>query len=187
MDVKAKQDVLTERGLKIATKGTAGRIVNDARPRSSEHWGKVLVVFDGHTRGYWCSPEKLSFPKSVDPSTIAASPKERDPYKGVPRLPIFSGEHEFHFGANLRMCRRARKMSQVALAEEMAKVGSVKVAQSTICYREGHGSNPSGWFVAAAAKALSVPPFIFFVNLGKCKVYTESKKFLNGCSSSICQ
>jgi len=186
MDVKAKKDILTDKGLRIAQRGTVGKVILEARPRSSEHWGKVLVVFDGHTRGYWCSPEGLSFPKNVNPTDVVAQPRERDPFKSVPHIPVFSGEHEFHFGANLRMCRRARRMSQMELAERMSQVGAVGVAQSTICYREGQKTNPSGWFVSAAAKALDVPPFIFFVDLCRCRAYTESKRFLNGCSSSIC-
>jgi hypothetical protein len=186
MDVKARQDIFTEKGLRIAISGVAGRVIPEARPRSGGHWGKVLVVFDGHTRGYWCPPAKLVFPKNVDLSAVVAQPKERDPYKGVPHIPVYAGGHEFHFGANLKICRRARKMSQMELADKMGKAGAMNVAQSTICYRESHKANPSGWFVSAAAKALSVPPFIFFVDLYRCKAYTESKKFLNGCSSSIC-
>lgn len=186
MDVKAKQDIVTEKGLCIARCGTSGTVVPKARPRSSKHWGKVLVIFDGHTRGYWCPPARLVFPKNVDLNTIVAQPRERDPFKGVPTLPVFAGGHEFHFGANLRICRRARRMSQMELAARMRAVGALNVAQSTICYRENHKTNPSGSFVSAAARALNVPPFIFFVDLSRCKAYTESKKFLNGCSSSIC-
>jgi len=186
MDAKARQDIFTEKGLRIAVSGASGKVILKARPRSDGHWGKVLVIFAGHTRGYWCPPASLVFPKNVDSSAVVAQPKERDPYKGVPCIPVYAGGHAFHFGANLKICRRARKMSQMDLAFKMSKAGVATVAQSTVCYRESHQANPSGWFVSAAAKALKVPPFIFFVDLHRCKAYTESKKFLNGCSSSIC-
>ena len=179
--VKAIRDIVTPNGFRVAYKGATGKPVKDALPIRPEHWRKVLVTWHGRGKGYWCNPADLCINNGDITKFIATRP----PVVPAELLPVASGACEFHFGSNLRRLRFARHISQTALAIAMSKRGC-NVAQSAICHREKKPDAPGSLFVSAAARALSVPPFVFFINWDSCDAFSEARKFLCCMSSTLC-
>lgn len=186
VSVTARKEIKTDKGLVVAQKGDQGEPAAGAKPHEPGNWGKVLVHWNGKTHGYWCDPHLLKFPKGAEPADYVAVRQEYDPYALAPKLPASVEQYEYHFGHNLKVIREARHMSQAMLGRKMGEFG-VDTAQSTICYREGCPESPSGQFLRAAARALDVPPFVFFIDLNDCKVYNSARKFLNGMSEELCE
>lgn len=185
--VVASKDIVTTNGLTIARKDDTGRAESGLKPHEPNNWGKVLVYWNGRTHGYWCDPAAVRFKSDkFKMEDFIATRIEFNPYKGAPVLPKSTTEYVYDFGKNLKIIRESRKISQAALGTRMGNFG-VELAQSTICYRESCPDSPSGSFVKAAAKALDVPPFIFFVDLKDSAGYNAARQFLSGISSSLCE
>lgn len=180
LTVTARRDIVSSKGFHVAAAGDRGTPVSGARPCRPEHWHRVLVVWCGRSRGYWCSPEDLS---GFDSRPYLALP----PVREQEHLPAASAlKYIFHFGSNLRRLREARSLTQTELAAAMTKTG-FGTAQSTVCYRERREDAPGSLFVSAAARALSVPPFVFYINWGRCEDFTLAKSFLCRMSSAVCK
>jgi hypothetical protein len=186
--VSANSDIVTSKGFTIARKGDSGEAHPDSQPHDAENCGKILVFFRGNSHGYWCEPSALCF-HSLDRGKgigdYIASKEVFDRYGSAPLLPKSSQTYEYDFGKNLRLCRRARRMSQSELGEKMGNFG-LPLAQSTICYRENSRVSPGGRFVSAAAKALKVPAFVFFVPMDECDIFGDAKAYLRAMSSAVC-
>ena len=187
-EVSAHCDIVTPKGFTVAKKGDAGEAVANARPHDPENWGRVLVYFKRNKHGYWVHPGALCFHgldegKRID--DYIPQKETFDPYGSAPEMPDSRVQYDYHFGKNLQLCRRARRISQSSLGRKMGVYG-LELAQSTICYRENSPASPGGKFVNAAAKALKVPAFVFFVPLDDCKVFNNAKQFLMTMSSMMC-
>lgn len=186
-DVIAVNCIMTAQcGLVIAKKGDVGVAVKDAKPYDPQHVGKVLVRFGKRRRAYWCEARHLKFAKNVDTSHYIARLDKYDPFEQAPALPTSMVDPKYHFGNNLKLCRLARKMTQAELGEAMKQQG-LRSAQATICFREAQPHSPNGKFIDAAAKALKVPAWVFFVDMMDSSVYSNARKFLNQLSSTVCE
>lgn len=183
--VTARTRIVTPGKFVIAEKGDEGRVVEGEMPHMSRNLGRVLVVFDGREKGYWCETEWLKFPTGCNPLNYIAVRKTTDPYEVAFNIPLCHGVYSFHFGNNLKLCRQARRLSQARLGEEMGKHG-LPLAQSTVCYHERSPESPGGQFVTAAAKALKVPVFVFFLDLENCAIFDKTKSFLASLSANVC-
>lgn len=186
--ITAKCDIVTPKGFTIAHKGDVGAAPPNARPHDSDNWGKILVFFNNNKHGYWCEPSALCVHALDNGKKITdyiPEKEEFDLYGTAPSMPSSTGKYEYHFGKNLQLCRKARRISQAALGKRMGSHG-LPLAQSTICYRENSAQSPGGKFVNAAAKALKVPAFVFFVPLNDCKIFAGAKTYLNAMSSAMC-
>lgn len=183
LKVTARQDIVTDKNFTVAFSGDKGHAMRGARPHDSGNFGRVLVYFKSRDHGYWCRPEYLAPLGRGEIADFIAHP----PVETVPLvLPAAEGNYEYHFGKNLKIIRDSRGLSQIELGKRMGKHGS-ELAQSTICYRENSAHCPGGKFVSAAAQALSVPDFIFFLPLDKCTVFNDACKFINCMSSGLCE
>ncbi len=182
-NVAALQDITTPNGLRIAQKGDRGRAEAGAKPHEPVNWNKVLVYWNGHTHGYWCEPGALRFLRGK-PETFVAVRTRYDPFAGAAPVPE-GPTYDFNFGRNLRKIREARRMTQAELGAAMGRHG-IEAGQSTICYRESQADCPGGGFIGAAAKALSVPPFAFFVDLDDCNSFRPAKEYLCEVSTALC-
>lgn len=184
--VTAIQDVLTPGGLTVARQGDKGLAQQNAKPRESENWNRILVFWGKKKHGYWCDPALIQFTSlNIDAASFIAMKAPTDIYRGVPVLP----EREagtFHFGDNLRLCRESRRLTQTVMGREMGKCG-FNVAQSTICFHESRAESPGGKFVEVAAVVLHVPVFSFFVDWKNCDIFSEARKFMAEMSSSLCK
>ena len=184
-NVLALKDIKTPNGLRIAREGDRGRAEPGAKPHEAVNWNKVLVYWNGHRHGYWCEPAVLRFLRGK-PEQFVAVRVRYDPFAGAAPVPENEVKYEFDFGRNLRKLREARRMTQLELGTAMTRYG-VEAGQSTICYRESQSDCPGGGFVAAAARALAVPPFAFFVDLDNCESFRPAKEYLCEMSSALCQ
>lgn len=187
--VSAKCDIVTAKGFTVARKGDMGQAPPGACPHDSENLGKILVFFKDNRHGYWCEPRVLRV-HLLDPGRAISDyiPTKETCCNNLhnPSLPSSNRVYEYHFGRNLQMCRKARLVSQGLLGKLMGQYGA-EVAQSTICYREKAPQSPGGKFINAAASALRVPAFIFFVPLDDCKMFVDARKFLSCMSSAMCE
>jgi hypothetical protein len=184
--VVAKKDVRTRGGLVIALKGDTGMAIKPPSPAEPINWNKVLVRWRGCTRRYWVWPGDLAFERGIKPADFVAVPHCFDRYSQPP-LPRGDG-YSYNFGMNLRIIRESRALSQAKLGELMgAHINGDALAQSTIAYRERCAYSPNGTFTDAAAKALDVMPFVFFLPLDKCDVFPTARRFLRSFESSICK
>lgn len=176
--VRAKHDIVSDKGFRVARAGDVGTPVPDAKPCRPEHWNKVRVVWRGRSRGYWCDPAALHARAKLK-GFLALQPEH-----ARASVPVSSAGCEFHFGRNLRRLREARNVTQSELARAMTKAG-FSAAQSTVCCRERRADAPGSLFVAAAAKALAVQPFVFHIDW-TCRALTDAKAFLCRMSSALC-
>ena len=183
VNVSAKCDIVTDKGFCVAKHGDKGKAARDVVPYRKTNLGKVYVRFNGNTHGYWCDAARLAFPAGTDPETYKSQREFHDPYAESIPMPQ-DGSGEYHFGKNLRMYRLARRLSQVGLGEKMGKFGCA-AAQATICYRERQRHSPNGGFVDAAAKALGVPTWAFFIDVHNTGVFDKARQFLVSLSSSV--
>jgi len=180
-NVVANEDIITSKGFKVASKGDRGMAVKGARPHEGSNFGKVLVYFNGRTHGYWVDASILKFNRGVDSASfIASRPEFKDPYAGEPELPKASPA-SYHFGNNLKLIRRSRRLSQIQLSE------LIGVRQSAISYRERQAYSPCGEFVTAAATALAVPEFVFFLPMDNCAMFSGMRQFICRLSSTLCE
>ena len=186
MVVTASRNIVTPHGLCIALRGARGRAVRGARACKESNVNKVLVVFQGRCKGYWCTPGDLEFPDGLDQLPYISARIEFDPFKNALELPCARASYEFHFGENLKAFRLARKLSQADLGRRMGKFGPA-LAQSTICYREGSPHSPNGRFVESAARALQVPVFVFFMNFSEGRTFKPVQDFICSLSSAVCK
>ena len=185
MRVVARRDIVTEKGFRIARRDAHGIAVKDVLPHTTDNLGKVLVFFSRRDHGYWCDPKDLDHNGGSLDDYIAHK-EVFDPYGSVPRMPLDFRFADYHFGNNLKLCRKARKISQTELSRRMAKFG-VHTAQSTICYRENQRYCPNGQFVDAIAQALQLPAWVFFVNLDNGKQLGSARDFVCRLSSALCE
>lgn len=186
-DVIAIHCIVTAKGgLVIARKGDVGVALKDAKPYDPQHAGKVLVRFGKRRRAYWCEVTNLKFPSNTDLACYIAKVVERGSFASTPTLPMSLVEPKYHFGNNLKLCRLARRMTQAELGEAMKQQG-LRSAQATICFREAQPHSPNGKFIDAAAKALKVPAWVFFVDMLDQGMFTDARKFLNQLSSTVCE
>lgn len=184
--VYAVEDIITDKGFTIAKQGDKGKAIKGITPQEACNIGKVFCYFKEKKHGYWCDPSKIKFARGVDPNPYISEKIAFDQYADTPNLPTISECYEFNFGENLKFCRTARKLSQAALGVEMERHG-LKIAQSTICYREQQKGCPSGKFLLAVAKALQIPPFALFVPLQECDKFSSVKRYLNCVSSAVAE
>jgi hypothetical protein len=183
-EVMAKKEIRAGTGrLVVASPGARGRAVPGAIPGQEHNWGKILVFWNGCRHGYWCDPHALRFPRD-DPGIFVAR-KPALGASGLVRMPRRKARYEYDYGHNLRKIRRSRGLTQQALGEAMSAHG-VSLGQSVICYREKRTDCPSGRFVQAAARALEVPPFVFFLDLEDCATLKPVRHFLCDMSSKLC-
>jgi hypothetical protein len=181
--VTAKKDIVTEKNFRVATRGDSGKAEKGAQPHEDKNFGKVLVFFNDRNHGYWVDPVLLNFPSNTDLGQYIARKEPFDWYANTPLLPSSNAFCHYDFGANLRLCRKARRISQTELGKRMKRFG-VEPAQATVCYYEGKKLCPNGRFVDAAAKVLQVPPWVFFINLTDRAVYGRTRDFLGSLSSA---
>lgn len=185
--VMARGEIHTDKGLVVARKGAKGQALAGARPSLPAHWGRVLVRWSSHRHAYWCRPEDLVFSNGGAAAYVAVR-LSFDLYGKKPALPEVLSVvlPRYHYGENLRYIRQARRVSQVELGLRMAKTGC-PARQSTISHRERCRYSPTGPFVEAAAKALALPPFVFFLPLQSCQALREGLDALYGLSTSLCK
>lgn len=181
--VTAKKDIVTEKNFRVASRGDAGTAEKGAQPHEDKNFGKVLVYFNGRDHGYWVDPVLLNFAKNLDLSLYISRKEPFDWYANAPKLPFNSEFCRYDFGSNLRLFRKARRISQTELGKRMKRFG-IEPAQATVCYYEGKKLCPNGRFVDAAAKVLQVPPWVFFLNLADQEVYGRTSTFLCSLSSA---
>jgi len=178
--VTAARDIRTDAGFTIARAGARGTLLEGAEPTLPCNFGKVLIRFDGRQRGYWVAPDVLRNGHGLA-QYVSQKPKPRR----APGPPRRGFAYEYDFGANLRIVRKARGVTQAELAALMERNGHV-AAQSTICFREREAASPCSEFVNAAARALEVPPFVLFLPFMDCGVYPQIREFLCSTSSACC-
>lgn len=181
--ITAKADIVTKKGFTIAKGGDVGFAARDARPHDVSNLGKVLVFFGGRSHGYWCDVDQLTAVDSAIKLEEFISKPLPKPYQCD--LPV-ADQLKYHFGKNLKLVRDSRQLSQAELGQRMRKFG-VKLAQSTVCYRENSPNCPSGRFVNAASGALDIPAYILFLPLDNVEVFNEARKFISNMSSSLCE
>lgn len=165
----------------MATAGTSGSAVVGAVPSSPSNWGRVLVRWRDQTHAYWCRQLDLTAPGGLLDSCVARKPERAVSLK-LPR----AGAYRYHFGENLRVIRRSRCVSQTELGTRMAAAG-LSVRQSTVSHWERSRSCPAGAFVDAAARALNVAPFAFFLPLADCEALLRTQDVLRVLSSALCR
>lgn len=183
LNVKAKCDIVTDKGFTIATCGLRGTAKSGIAPHDSKNYGKVLVYFDSREHGYWVRPEQLSFPTGTKiEEYVAFQPEQPKP----PVFPLNNVRFAYNFGKNIQMLRTARELSQAELGALMGKHG-LKLAQSTVCYRENSSHCPGGKFVNAVANALGVPAFVMFLPLDNTSLFGDARRFIGCVSSSLCE
>jgi len=184
--VTAADEIYTRGGMLIARAGEVGEAVRDAVPADAGNCGRVFVRWGGRRHGYWVDRDDVRFLKAVNVSHYVARPaaKEDNGDEEVPPLPSGSFSYDYDFGLNLRLIRRARRLSQGALCRRMGENG-LPLAQSTISYRESNPQAPGREFLRAAARALEVPPFIFLFPVAQLEEYQRAKKFLLMMSSAM--
>lgn len=180
--VQAVVSVRTRGGLVVALKGESGAALKGARPSSSSNWGRVLVRWRGQRHAYWCRREDLTARDGLLESCVARKPSRPRPLC----LPRVKAGQAAHYGANLALLRRARGVSQVDLSLRMGAQG-FPVRQSTVSHWERAGGCPAGAFVEAAAKALGVPAFVFFMPLADCKALLKTQDDLRSMASVLCR
>ena len=178
--VKAARDIRTVAGFTVAKAGAQGLLLEGATPSLPHNHGKVLIRFNGRERGYWVAPDALEDGASL---VVYASnePKPRRA-QGPPRRGF---AYDYDFGANLRLVRKARGLTQSELGRLMHAHGCA-VAQSTVCFRERESAGPCSEFVNAASRALEVPPFLLFLPITDREAYRDIKDFLRSTSSAVC-
>jgi DNA-binding transcriptional regulator YiaG len=177
--VRATEDIRFQRGMMLAQRGTRGVAIAGMHPNRTHHYGLVPVRWDGRSRAFWVSKEKLSSRHSL--RDCITQPPEAELDLTIPE----SGGAEFSFGRNLRMFRRARGLSQGQLAAAMRKTCLERVSQTSISNWENRRDCPSGTFLEAASAALGVPAFAFFVNL-ECVEVCDCLSYIQGLRSHIC-
>lgn len=185
--VLAREDIRTDKGLVVARKRELGLAIAGARPSLPAHWGRVLVRWRGHKHTYWCRPEDLKFENGGAHLYVAVR-AVFDLYGDKPALPEIQSVSLpcYHYGENLRFIRCSRRVSQVELGERMRCHGC-PARQSTISHRERCRYSPTGPFVEAAAKALGLPPFVFFLPLQSCQALREGIAALGGVRTHLCK
>lgn len=180
--VKVLERIVTRKGLTLAMPGEEGFAKGDLRPYETRNLGKVAVLFKGRSRWYWVDPKMLEWVSGDDPDRFTAKPLESvESLPGPSHFPRWEGGLDFNFGKNLKLIRRARKLSQNQLAELMG------IRQSTVSYREGRANSPGRVFMHKASEVLEVPPFSFFFPLDDVGRYMTAKMFLHGASSALCE
>ena len=185
--VEARNDIRTRSGLRIAMKGDGGRAIPLRKPNEPANWNKVLVQFKGRTRRYWVWPDDVTFANGADLGNFIAIPAQFDRYDQPP-LPANKTSYDYHFGRNLKLIRESREISQATLGKRMGgMLEGDALAQSTIAYREQCAHSPNGSFTDAAAKALDVMPFVFYMPLEYCDVFPVVFKYLRKFSNSLCK
>lgn len=182
--VIALRDVVTDHGLKVASRGQGGTALKGAVPHEEGNFGKVAVRWFGRRRVYWIPPTVLKFLKG-SPEEYTAVPPVKAALPAV-KIPANSGCHKFNFGFNLKLCREARTWSQEELSRKMSRFGG-PFTQSTVCYREKQNFPPGGDFIVSAARALALPPYVFLLDLRNCDSLQSAGDFLAPLTSSICE
>lgn len=178
--VKAACQIEMKGGMVIARQGDAGRAIAGFKPNRPQHYGLVPVRWRNGSRAFWVTEDQLISRSSLQKCiTPAPEPEIRIM---VPK----EAKSEFSFGQNLRQFRRARRLSQVQLAESMGRAGLKRISQSSISNWEKRSYCPSGKFLKAAAQALDVPVYAFFVNLD-CFDVDQTIKYIKDLRKILCK
>ena len=179
LPVSAAVDIKFEGGMLLAAAGTRGVALVGLKPNRPRHYGLVPVRWAGRVRAFWVAKEKLKSRYGLDVCTTPAPEVELN--LTIPESRI----GEFSFGKNLKMFRRARGKSQEELAAAMNGVGMQRISQTSISNWENRVDCPSGHFLSAAAKALDVPAFAFFVSL-ECVKVEHCMEYIKGLREYLC-
>lgn len=179
LPVRAAEDIKFDGGMLLAPAGTKGVALAGMKPNRPQHYGLVPVRWKGRRRAFWISKDKLKSRYKLDRCITPPPVEELD-------LTIPEGKNgEFYFGRNLRMFRRARGMSQEELAEAMNATGMNRISQTSISNWENRKDCPSGRFLEAAARALDVPAFSFFISL-ECVKVEHCLEYIRGLREHVC-
>lgn len=184
--VVAKKEIRTDKGFKIADKGDKGVAVRGATPYFRTNLGRVMVRFNGRKHGYWCMPDEIGWTTDVRTENYIASSEPFDPYAGALKIPHNDNHCRYHFGTNLQILRKSRRITQAEMGDRMGRHG-LTLSQSTISYRERRPFSPNGKFVDVAAKVLNVPAWVFFLNLADNNVFPNAREYLASLSACVCQ
>lgn len=179
LPVTAVEDICFQGGGVLAPKGTNGVALVGLKPNRKRHYGLVPVKWDAHTKVFWAYKHKLFSPEDLERCITRLQEEALDL-----TIPTTSAE-DFSFGHNLRMFRRARGLSQGALASRMREVCMERVSQTSISNWENRKDCPSGTFLEAAAAALDVPAFAFFIRLDCIKV-EHCLQYIQGLREHVC-
>ena len=178
--VEAVCDVKLNDKFTVAHKGDKGEAFQSVPLSDNDKAGKVFVRFGYKARCYWVQPEDIKFLKACDWKTYVAKVPDKKLFPDSAIIPTTVTFTDYNFGENLKKIRRARHLSQSSLSKSMS------TSQAAISFRESKSASPNGKFLSAAAKALNVPSFIFYLDLNSCEGFSVAKKYLGALSSTIC-
>ena len=179
LPVTAVKKIEFNGGMLLVDKGAKGVALVGVKPNRPQHYGLVPVRWKGRQRAFWLDSRLLQSRYRLERCKTAAPARELD-------LLIPKGQNgAFTFGHNLKMFRRARKFSQEDLAQAMNKNGMDRISQTGISNWENRQDCPSGTFLSAAAAALVVPPFAFFIRLD-CVEVVDCLEYVRTLKDHVC-
>lgn len=179
LPVTAVKKIKFEGGMLLAAKGAKGVALVGMKPNRPQHYGLVPVRWHGRQRAFWLEPALLNSRYRLARCVTLAPTRELD-------LSIPKGKNgEYAFGHNLKMFRRARKLSQEDLAQAMNSKGMDRISQTGISNWENRQDCPSGTFLTAAAAALGVPAFAFFIPLN-CVTVVGCLEYVRNLKEHVC-
>ena len=184
--VVAKDDLYAANGkMLVAKKGRRGVALRKLTTRQI-NFNKVPVRWKGRRKVYWHWFDDLEFISSeLDPTAyIAVRPNQ---LLDIPSLPQPPSHYSYNFGENLKYFRKERGLSQSALAKLMVLDNGETAGQTSVSYWERNAHAPSGSYIVAIAKALGVPPFMFFVNLKDCEWMRGMRLYIDKLSDILCE
>lgn len=180
LPVRAAEDIRFSGGMLLASAGERGVALVGLKPNRPQHYGLVPVRWHGRRRAFWIHPDRLKSKFKLDPCITQPPAGELD--LSIPA----SRNGGIAFGYNLKMFRKARGLSQSELAEAMSEAGMERISQTSISNWEHRADCPSGEFLEAAAGALDVPAFAFFVQLDCVKV-EHCLEYIRDLRNDVCR
>jgi hypothetical protein len=162
-------DIVTAAGAVRVKAGARGMAKTGIDPSRSDQFNHVPVDWGGR-RLLWVKPSEV---RAADGGSVDEWVVRRSEEHPVVWVPECDEDVDYHFGFNLRSIRRSRGMSQHKLVDKMGGEWS----QTSISNWERNKSGPGGDFVVAAARALRVPAYAFYLPLSCDQLKSEIKRF----------